>query len=54
MRLSEIMSQMDLSVYPQLALILFFVVFAGVAVRVFSKKRAKEYEKAAQLPLDEA
>lgn len=52
MRLSELMSKMDLSAYPQVALIIFLAVFAGVLVRVFSRKRGPEYRRAARLPLD--
>jgi cbb3-type cytochrome oxidase subunit 3 len=53
MRLSELMSNMDLAVYPQIALVIFLAVFAGVMVRVFSKKKTKDYEEASRLPLDD-
>jgi len=53
MRLSDLMSNMDLAFYPQVALVIFLAVFVGVIARVFSKKRAKEYEEAARLPLDD-
>ncbi|NJK89062.1 MAG: cbb3-type cytochrome c oxidase subunit 3 [Myxococcales bacterium] len=53
MRLSEIMSNMDLSFYPQIALVIFLGVFIGVLVQVFSKKKTKEYEEAARLPLED-
>lgn len=53
MRLSELMSHMDLALYPQIALVIFLAVFVGVVYRVFSKKKAKDYEEASRLPLDE-
>ena len=53
MRLSDLMSNMDLAIYPQIALVIFLVVFAGVLVRVFSKSKAKDYEEAARLPLED-
>lgn len=53
MRLSELMSHMDLALYPQIALVIFLAVFGGVVVRVFSKKRARDYEEASRLPLND-
>ncbi|MEO1230648.1 MAG: cbb3-type cytochrome c oxidase subunit 3 [Myxococcota bacterium] len=53
MSLSKLMSSMDLSLYPQIALVIFLAVFAGVLVRLFSRKHAEEYEKASRLPLDD-
>ncbi len=53
-RLSDLMSNMPgLSIYPQIALIIFVVVFAGVLLRVFSKRKQKDYEAAARLPLED-
>ena len=51
MRLSEIMGKLSLASWPQLALIIFFVVFVAVVARVYSKRRKKEYEDASMLPL---
>ncbi|MGF1511671.1 MAG: cbb3-type cytochrome oxidase subunit 3 [Myxococcota bacterium] len=51
MRLSELMSSMDLSFYPQVALVIFLAVFIGVVVRLFTRK--EEYERAARLPLED-
>lgn len=50
---SDMMSAMDLSMFPQIALVIFLVVFAGVLVRVFSRARTKEYEEASRLPLED-
>lgn len=51
MRLSELMSEMDLATYPQVALVIFLVVFAAVCLRTFSKKRRATYEQIARIPL---
>jgi cbb3-type cytochrome oxidase subunit 3 len=51
MRLSELMSNMDLSFYPQVALVIFLAVFTGVVIRLFT--RAKDYEEASRLPLND-
>lgn len=53
MRLSELMSNMDMTFWPQVALVLFMAIFAGVLVRVFSRKRTAEYERAARIPLED-
>jgi cbb3-type cytochrome oxidase subunit 3 len=53
MKLSDIMSNAGLTIYAEVALILFVLVFAGVLWRVFSPSRKKEYERASRLPLDE-
>ncbi len=47
------MSEMDLSFYPQVALIIFLAIFVGVIFRVFSRKRTQDYEEASRLPLDD-
>ena len=51
MRLSELMSQMNLATYPQVALILFLAIFVVVTVRTFSKHRRATYEELAHMPL---
>lgn len=53
MRLSELMSQMDLAIYPQVALVIFLGVFVGVLYRVFSRRYTQDYEEASRLPLDD-
>ncbi len=54
MRLSDIMSNMDLTVYPQVALVIFLAVFAAVVWRVFHRRTASEFAAHASLPLDES
>lgn len=53
MRLSDIMSQMGLTSYAEAALILFFLVFTVIAVRVFFFSSSDEIERAKQLPLND-
>lgn len=52
MRLSDIMSNMDLSVYPILALVLFVGVFVLVMGRVFRTDRS-HHAQWARIPLQE-
>ena len=55
MSLTDIMSHSDLSTYPQVALIIFLIVFASIAARVLlSGRRRDGLSRAANLPLDEA
>lgn len=53
MRLSDIMSQMGLASYAEVGLILFFITFLAVSIRVWrtSKETAAEY---ALIPLDDS
>jgi hypothetical protein len=51
MRLTDIMSAMDLAIYPQIALLIFVAIFINVLVRVFSRRRAQEYQRLAELAL---
>ena len=53
MRLSELMSNMDLAVWPQIALVLFLGIFAGVVIRTFSKSAQDQLKAASRLPLDD-
>lgn len=53
MSLTDIMSSMELSMYPQIALALFLVVFAAIVTRVWSKRRKAEMTAAAHLPLQD-
>ena len=50
MRLSDIMSNMDLAFFPQIALVIFLAVFVSVVIRLYSTSSAKDYEDAARLP----
>jgi hypothetical protein len=51
--LSDIMSHIDLAVYPQVALVIFLGVFGGVSWRIFRKPNVSEFKRMAQLPLEE-
>lgn len=53
MRLSEIMSHAGLAFYAEVALVIFFIVFVAVALRVFSPSRKADYAAAARMPLDD-
>ena len=54
MSLTDLMSHSDLSIYPQIALVIFLAVFASMAIRVFlSPRRREHYARAAWLPLEE-
>ena len=50
-RLSELVSALTPSQFAQLALLLFFMVFVGVAFRHGGKRRAAEHASCAALPL---
>lgn len=49
---SELFAQSPALMYPLLALLLFFVVFVGVVVRVARMKRS-DAEKRARIPLED-
>ncbi|HLV65067.1 MAG TPA: hypothetical protein VKY73_04620 [Polyangiaceae bacterium] len=51
MRLSDVMSATELHRYAEVALVLFMVAFAAVAIDVFRRKRTLEPLR--YLPLDE-
>lgn len=50
MKLSDVMSAMDLAVYAEVGLVLFLVAFAGITVDVLRRGRALESHAA--LPLE--
>lgn len=54
MRISDIVSHMDLATYPQVALVIFLTVFASVSWRVLRNRHARDYAEAAQLPLEDS
>lgn len=54
MSLSDIMGHMDLSVYPQIGLVIFLAVFGLVVMRVFSVRHAAEWRRHASMPIVEA
>jgi cbb3-type cytochrome oxidase subunit 3 len=55
MSLSDLMGAMRLAVWPQIALVLFLLLFAGVLVYAFGRSRQGTFDRARRLPLgDEA
>jgi hypothetical protein len=52
-RLSDIMSSVDLSLFPQIGLLIFFAVFAGVVARVFGRSRPETFTRLGYLALEE-
>lgn len=54
MRLSDIMSSMQLSTYAEVALVLFLAAFLAIVFQVFRPKSADLWESARHLPLADA
>jgi hypothetical protein len=52
MKLSDIMSSMQLSQYAEVALLLFLGAFIAVSVSVFFGRDADEWERRRRLPLE--
>ena len=50
MKLSDVMSAMNLATYAEVGLVLFFAAFAAVAFDVF--RRGRKLEAFARMPLD--
>jgi hypothetical protein len=53
MKLSDIMSHAGLSVYAQIALVLFLLAFLLVAIRLFVPSQQAALRAAGRLPLDD-
>jgi cbb3-type cytochrome oxidase subunit 3 len=53
MRLSDVLGQAGLSVYAQVALVLFVLAFIGIIIYVFAKKNRETFDRARMLPLDD-
>ena len=53
MRLSDIMGAANLSVYAEIAMILFIVAFIALVVMTFAPGRQKTYDAASRMPLDD-
>ncbi|USN99956.1 MAG: cbb3-type cytochrome c oxidase subunit 3 [Phycisphaeraceae bacterium] len=51
MRLSDVISHLDLTVYPIVGLVIFLIVFAAVSVRALRTRKA-DCARYASLPLD--
>jgi hypothetical protein len=52
MKLSDVMSAMQLASYAEVALVLFMAAFAAIAVVVFRAGSAEAWEQARHLPLE--
>jgi cbb3-type cytochrome oxidase subunit 3 len=52
MRLSDIMAHAGLAVYAEVALVLFFLVFVAVVIRIATARRA-DMERRARMPLED-
>ena len=53
MRLSDIMGNADLAIWPSIGLVIFLSIFAIVVVMTFSRRRSTQYKEASQIPLDD-
>jgi len=53
MKLSDIMSGAGLAWYAEVAMILFLIAFAVIAIRIFMPSRKRDLERASRLPLDD-
>ena len=53
MRLSDVLSHMNLAFWPQVALVIFMLVFVAVAARVYTRPR-DAYQRFCSLPLDDS
>lgn len=54
MKLSDIMSNSGLSIYAEIALVLFLAAFVFIVIRTYLPSRKKELEEIAMLPLEDA
>ena len=52
MKLSDVMSAMQLATYAEIALVIFFLVFIGAVFHVFRRDKVEEYARARKLPLE--
>jgi cbb3-type cytochrome oxidase subunit 3 len=53
MKLSDIMGAAGLSVYAEIAMILFIVAFVAIVIATFAPSRQKTYDAASRMPLDD-
>ncbi len=53
MKLSDIMGHANLSMYAEVAMVIFLLVFVAVAVRLFLPSRQQDLRDAARLPLED-
>ena len=53
MKLSDIMSHAGLSMYAEIALVLFLGVFVVITIRTFAPSNRRALQEASMLPLDD-
>ncbi|MEO5799206.1 MAG: cbb3-type cytochrome c oxidase subunit 3 [Gemmatimonadales bacterium] len=53
MKLSDIMSHSGLSIYAEVALVIFLAAFCGIVCWVFRPSSSAMWQRAARLPLDD-
>jgi len=53
MRLSDVVSHAGLAVYAEVALVLFFVAFVVIGVRLLAHRDRHELERMSRMPLDD-
>ncbi|MBX9928627.1 MAG: cbb3-type cytochrome c oxidase subunit 3 [Gemmatimonadaceae bacterium] len=53
MKLSDVMGNAGLSVYAELALILFFLAFVVIVLRLFDPRARTLHDAASRMPLDD-
>lgn len=53
MSLTDLMSGANLALYPQIAMWIFLIAYAAVAMRTFWRRRPDDFHAAAGLPLDD-
>ena len=53
MTLSQIMSNAGLSMYAEVALVLFLLAFVVIVIRTYLPSRRRELEETSRLPLDD-
>ena len=53
MKLSDIMGNAGLSMYAQVALVLFLGVFIAITIRTLAPSRRRELDEAAMIPLND-
>ena len=53
MKLSDIMGAAGLSVYAEIAMLLFLAAFIVIVFKLFSRRRQSTYDAASRMPLDD-
>lgn len=53
MKLSDVMSGAGLSIYAEIAMVIFMAVFIGIVIHLFRPSRRESLERHGAIPLDE-